>query len=143
MFILSKQDLESAYIGGLSMAEIAQREHVSLNTVAYWMKKYNIPRRTWSEATYVKSNPDGDPYKIKQLITQIATANHCQLSSFSFKMINAKTVVIIGQIKYANDADCKLTWLTAYINKNQLKTNKNPPAAVSKSVFRFFFLEKD
>ena len=38
-------------------------------------------------------------------MTQIATANHCQLSNFSFKIKNAKTVVIIGQIKYAKDAD--------------------------------------
>lgn len=31
------------------------------------MKKHNIPRRSQSEATYVKQNPDGDPFKIKEI----------------------------------------------------------------------------
>ena len=51
------------------MRDISLLVGCSENKIVYWMKKYNIPRRTWSEATYVKSNPDGDPYKIKQLIT--------------------------------------------------------------------------
>jgi hypothetical protein len=30
--------------------------------VDYWIKKYGIPVRTRSEATYVKRNPNGDPF---------------------------------------------------------------------------------
>jgi len=46
------------------MAEIAQREHVSLNTVAYWMKKYNIKSRTRSDASYLKRHPNGDEFQV-------------------------------------------------------------------------------
>ncbi|MEK7113111.1 MAG: hypothetical protein AAB875_07430 [Patescibacteria group bacterium] len=47
------------------MAEIAEIYDCSIHKVVYWMDKYRIERRTWSEATYVKRNPDGDPFKIK------------------------------------------------------------------------------
>jgi hypothetical protein len=33
------------------------------------MKKFDIPRRSWSEATYLKRNPDGDPFCIKKVET--------------------------------------------------------------------------
>lgn len=47
------------------MMEIAQAAGCSLSGVKYWMDKYNIPRRSRSEATYLKRNPNGDPFKIK------------------------------------------------------------------------------
>jgi len=34
------------------------------------MGKHDIPRRSRSEAAYVKHNPDGDPFKIKKLKTK-------------------------------------------------------------------------
>lgn len=47
------------------MAEIAKKIGCSINKIAYWMDKYKIKRRSNSEATYVKRNPNGDPFKIK------------------------------------------------------------------------------
>ena len=47
------------------MQDIADIFRCSPNKVSYWMKKYNISRRTRSEATYIKRNPDGDPFQFK------------------------------------------------------------------------------
>lgn len=46
------------------MAEIAEKNQISVHKVVYWMNKYAIPRRTRSEANYLKYNPLGDPFKI-------------------------------------------------------------------------------
>ena len=54
----------------MSMAEVARELGTTEKTVVYWMDKYNIPRRSWSEATYAKRNPDGDPFEIKELKTK-------------------------------------------------------------------------
>lgn len=51
------------------MKEISNKTSWSYRRVTYWMNKYNIPRRTQSEATYVKRNPKGDPFKIKNKLT--------------------------------------------------------------------------
>ncbi len=51
------------------MKEISNRTGWSYSRVKYWMDKYNISRRSQSEATYVKRNPDGDPFKIKNTLT--------------------------------------------------------------------------
>jgi len=54
----------------MSMAEVARELGTTETCVLYWMDKYNIPRRSRSEATYVKRNPDGDPFAIKELKTK-------------------------------------------------------------------------
>ncbi len=64
--MIAKERLERLYNKGLSMMEIAKEVGSSPSGVKYWMDKYNIPRRTRSEATYVKRNPSGDPFKIKK-----------------------------------------------------------------------------
>ena len=48
------------------MVEVADRIHTTPNKVCYWLKKYEIPRRSWSESSYVKQNPNGDPFKVKE-----------------------------------------------------------------------------
>jgi len=53
----------------LSMKEIADKLCVTPNKIEYWLKKYEIPRRSWSESAYVKQNPSGDPFKIKKNLT--------------------------------------------------------------------------
>ncbi len=45
------------------MQDIATILNCSLHTISYWMEKYQIPRRTRNEATYVKRNPNGDPFR--------------------------------------------------------------------------------
>ena len=61
----SKKHLEKLYNNGRSMAEIARDLNCSIHKVVYWMEKYGLKRRSHSEATYLKANPHGDPFKIK------------------------------------------------------------------------------
>src|SRR3989338_5997361 len=49
---------------GKSMQEIADILGCSLHKVAYWMEKHEIKSRSRSDATYLKRNPDGDPFKL-------------------------------------------------------------------------------
>lgn len=53
--------------------EIATKIGRSNSGIKYLMDKYNIPRRSWSEATYVKRNPEGNPFKIKQILNKRET----------------------------------------------------------------------
>lgn len=46
----------------LSVAEIASKVAVSQHKINYWISKYKIPKRSISEAVYLKSNPNGDPF---------------------------------------------------------------------------------
>lgn len=63
---LDKSELARLYYDEhLSMQEIADRLGCSANKIVYWMEQYGFERRSWSEATYVQRNPDGDPFKIK------------------------------------------------------------------------------
>lgn len=48
------------------MLEMARSFGCSEHKVVYWMNKFGIKRRTWSEATYLKANPKGDPFKISK-----------------------------------------------------------------------------
>jgi len=50
------------------MFDIAKTLAVTPATIIYWMKKYNLGRRSNSDCAYVKQNPDGDPFKIKDLL---------------------------------------------------------------------------
>ncbi len=63
---INKAKLENLYKCGMSMQDISDKEGVPYPTIRYLMSKYKIPRRSWSDATYVKRNPNGDPFKIKQ-----------------------------------------------------------------------------
>lgn len=49
-----------------SMQDIAKELGCSVNKVVYWMKRHGIKRRSWSEATYIKRNPKGDPFKFSE-----------------------------------------------------------------------------
>jgi hypothetical protein len=48
------------------MVQIADKLKATPCKVGYWMEKYNISRRSCSESAYVKQNPNGDPFKIKE-----------------------------------------------------------------------------
>lgn len=61
---LTKQKLIDLYIrDGRSVSDIAKTFNCSERGINYWFKKFNIPKRTISEAIYLKNNPDGDPFK--------------------------------------------------------------------------------
>lgn len=51
------------------MMEIAEKLGHKHSSIAHWMKRASIPRRQRSEAAYVKKNPGGDPFQIKQNLT--------------------------------------------------------------------------
>ncbi|MCR4264359.1 MAG: hypothetical protein NUV98_06605 [Candidatus Roizmanbacteria bacterium] len=63
---ISQSQLSQLYKSGKSMKEISQILHCSQNKIVYWMNKYGITRRMRSEAVYIKANPLGDPFNIKQ-----------------------------------------------------------------------------
>lgn len=48
------------------MVQVADKLKIMSRKVEYWLKKYNIPRRSCSESAYVKQNPNGDPFRIKR-----------------------------------------------------------------------------
>ncbi|MFH0806150.1 MAG: hypothetical protein V1885_00240 [Candidatus Brennerbacteria bacterium] len=61
---VSKSALRRWYGNGKSMQEIADVLGCSLHKVKYWMEKYRLPRRKYSEALYLKNNPKGDPFRL-------------------------------------------------------------------------------
>jgi len=70
MINLTKKKLEGLYNSGLSIKDISDRENLSYPLVRYWINKYKIPRRSLSDATYAKRNPDGDPFEIRKKLNR-------------------------------------------------------------------------
>lgn len=66
---VSKKQLISLYQSGFSANEIAEKLGVSSNKINYWLNKFEAPKRSLSEAIYLKQNPDGDPFCIKKNLT--------------------------------------------------------------------------
>ena len=63
---ISRDSLYLLYVSdNLSMSQIANKLACSVNKVDYWMRRYDIPRRTRSEALYALNNPNGDPFLLK------------------------------------------------------------------------------
>lgn len=61
---ISKETLQLWYVKkGKSAQEIGDTLSCSGRKVRYWMEKYKIPRRKYSDALYLKNNPDGDPFR--------------------------------------------------------------------------------
>lgn len=66
MSSISKDKLIKLYVKDKkSCKEIGVILGVSDRRVDYWIKKYNIPKRSISDAIYAKCNPGGDPFSIK------------------------------------------------------------------------------
>lgn len=69
--MIKKEILENLYLeNNLSMQQIANKLEISAGTVNWWMNKYNIKRRSRSNANYSLYNPKGDPFKVVDLNTQ-------------------------------------------------------------------------
>lgn len=47
-----------------SVAEIAEKVHCSEGRINYWLLRYKIPKRSISDAIYIKHNPEGDPFSL-------------------------------------------------------------------------------
>lgn len=66
--IPSESQLESLYIEkGKSAFEISKDLRCSEHKINYWLCRYNIPKRSIADAMYKKNNPNGDPFKIKEI----------------------------------------------------------------------------
>ncbi|MEK7526234.1 MAG: hypothetical protein AAB546_02035 [Patescibacteria group bacterium] len=61
---LTKEKLTSLY-ASKSMNTIANEFGVSPNSIVWKMHKFEIPRRSHSDATYLHCNPNGNPFEIK------------------------------------------------------------------------------
>jgi len=62
---ISKETLSELYSRQKkSMEEIGKILGFSKSKMAYWMEKYEIPKRTISEAIYEKRNPLGNPFML-------------------------------------------------------------------------------
>ena len=65
--MLSKESLKVLYIDKkLSANEIADYFKCSSGKVNYWLKKFDIPKRSISEAIYKLKNPKGDPFQFNK-----------------------------------------------------------------------------
>ena len=53
----------------MSSAEIAKIFNCSERAVNYWLTRYEVKKRSISEAVYLKNNPNGDPFKIRTIKT--------------------------------------------------------------------------
>jgi hypothetical protein len=63
---MDKQILKKLYKNEkLSSAQIGKKLSVSPSKVNYWLKKFNIQKRSLSESQYIKQNPNGDPFSKK------------------------------------------------------------------------------
>ena len=63
---MDEPTLRSLYLEeGLSAKQIADRLGVPESKVVYWLRKYQIPKRSLSEAVYRRVNQGGDPFNIK------------------------------------------------------------------------------
>jgi len=61
--MIKKKKLYELYVSKkMSVREIAEVVGLSQGAVNYWIKKFCIPKRSISEAIYVRSNPNGDPF---------------------------------------------------------------------------------
>ena len=62
---MQKDILFRLYIAqNMSVAMMAKQLSCSQSKVNYWLRKYGIPRRSWSDSAYAKQNPKGDPFTI-------------------------------------------------------------------------------
>lgn len=71
--MIERFELEKQYITDKkSVQEIAGTLGCSVNKVIYWMDKYQIKRRSISDAIYQKHNPNGDPFALRPVATKKA-----------------------------------------------------------------------
>lgn len=68
--MITKQMLDELYLQkGLSVKQVADSIGCSANRIVYWMDKFGIERRSRSDAVYLRHNPDGDPFAVKEITT--------------------------------------------------------------------------
>ncbi len=67
---MDKEYLYREYVSNKkSAAEIALDVNYTVSKVNYWLKKFNIEKRSISESIYIKNNIKGDPFTLPQNIS--------------------------------------------------------------------------
>lgn len=62
---MKKDELYELYIRkGLSVSSTARKLKCSEGRINYWLRKHTIPKRSISDASYLKWNPTGDPFSL-------------------------------------------------------------------------------
>lgn len=71
--MLTQNDLRQWYVmEGLSLRQVAKKAGVSAGTVRYYMRLYEIPRRTKSEALAGERNPMHGKHQTEEVRQRIA-----------------------------------------------------------------------
>ena len=113
--IPTESELRELYIDKKqSLSEIATKLNFSVHKVTYWMSSYKIPRRSQSDAVYIKSNPDGEPFcikkrldrnevKLKYLALGLYWGEGTKMGRHSVKVVNTDVGVIAQFKRYLID----------------------------------------
>lgn len=65
---MTEEKLRRLYVGEKRSAkDIADIFGCSEHKVNYWFEKFQIQKRSISEAIYAKRNPDGDPFRVREV----------------------------------------------------------------------------
>lgn len=65
--MIAENTLKTLYVDKKkSVSQIASLIGCSQNKITYWLQKYNIRRRSISDAVYIRNNPNGDPFSFKK-----------------------------------------------------------------------------
>lgn len=68
---MEKKLLEKLYLEDkLSFFQISKKYQCSQNRINYWLNKFNIKKRTISDAAYISHNGIIDPFKVRKMNTQ-------------------------------------------------------------------------
>jgi hypothetical protein len=65
--MIDEKYLKDSYLEKkMSVSQIASEYGCSQNKITYWLQKHNIQKRSISNAVYIRSNPNGDPFSYKK-----------------------------------------------------------------------------
>jgi hypothetical protein len=111
---LDRNIIRNLYKQGKSLPLVATELRCSVHKVVYWMTKYNIPRRSRSDAVYRMYNPSGDPFKIKSHMTKedvllfglgmgIYLGEGNKVAKHSLRIANTNPLILKLFIKFLKD----------------------------------------
>ncbi len=66
--LLSEELLQDLYLQKrMSVSEIAKVQKCSEHKINYWIRRYAIKKRTIADAMYLRHNPNGHPFSLKEI----------------------------------------------------------------------------
>ena len=143
---MEEKVLKDLYLTNLlSVSTIARKFSTSEGKVNYWLHKYKIPKRSISEAVYLKKNPKGDPFKFNIPITEedlilfglgigLYWGEGNKRNKHSIRLGNVDPNLIISFIKFLERIYC--------VDKNKLKFGLQIFSDISPLVAKKFWIAK-